>query len=306
MTSRIRLAGSLTVAAMIPRKRLAGVASTGVLAVVLVAGCSGPSPAATSAATSRTPHKPSASTSTAAEPSAKPPPPAPDVGTCRNLTYSDISRFSNDDPKTPCRKSHTSYTFEVKKLPSDVAFEGVQIANDAVQNSAATACRKSFGRFIGGDPATQALSRLTVTYFVPTQADFDLGAHWVRCDVVALQAANMLGTLPRNVHNLLSSPDALRRYGVCSNGEPGSAAVRLVMCNQAHGFRAVAAIRLGDDTARYPDPQVVRSGGEQRCKAYLDQLLGPEGGYTYAWTYPSPKDWRAGQRFGYCWHKTTS
>jgi hypothetical protein len=292
---------------MASRTRLTGAALVGVLAAALLPGCSASSPHATGAGatTSTTAPRSSASAPTAAKRTAKPPPPAPRVGACRNLAYSDISRFSNDSPTISCRKPHTSYTFGVKRLPQDIAFGGVQIGNDSVQNYAATACQKSFAHFIGGDPAAQALSRLTVTYFVPSQADFDLGAHWVRCDVIALQTANVLAPLPRAARGLLSNPDALARYGVCSNGEPGSAAVHLVMCSQTHAFRAVEALRLGDPNARYPAEAVVRSGGEQRCRAYLDQLLGPKG-YTYAWTYPSPQDWRAGQRFGYCWHKTTS
>jgi hypothetical protein len=36
----------------------------------------------------------------------------------------------------------------------------------------------------------------------------------------------------------------------------------------------------------------------------MANLLGTDGGYTYGWTYPSPSDWQAGQRYGYCWHKT--
>jgi Septum formation len=279
---------------MASRIRLTGAALVGVLAAVLLPGCSASSPHATGTTPSTTPRS-QASTSPSDEHGAKPLPPVPSVGTCRTLAYSDISRFSNDSPTSSCRKP----------LPHDIAFDGVQIGNDSVQNYAAAACQKSFAHYIGGDPAAQALSRLTVTYFVPSQADFDRGARWVRCDVIALQTANVLAPLPRAVHGVLSNPDALTRFGVCSQGEPGSANVHLVMCQQAHAFRAVEALRLGDPNARYPAESVVRSGGEQRCKAYLDQLLGPHG-YTYAWTYPSPRDWRAGQRFGYCWHKTTS
>jgi Septum formation len=298
----VRALPSLTVAAMTPWTRLAGAACAGVLASALLAGCGGSSPAATGA----TPHtSASAASPSASAKTAKAPRP-PDVGSCRNLSYTDISRFSNEDPTTSCRAPHTSYTFDVRQLPDDVAFQGVQIGNDAVQNAAAAACERSFGRFVGGSAATQALARLTVTYFVPPQSDFDLGAHWVRCDVVALQSSNELAPLPRVVRNVLGRADALARFGVCSRGEPGSPAVRLVMCDQEHAFRAVAAFRLGSSASHYPDEAVARDGGEQRCRDLLDQMLGPEGGYTYAWTYPSPTDWRKGQRFGYCWHKTNS
>lgn len=285
--------------------RRTGPALVGVLLTTLLAGCSGFAPRATSKATSPPTPAPSVSGPTTTGATAKPPSP-PAVGTCRSLSYADISRFSNASRTAPCRKPHTSYTFDVVQLADEIAFSGVRIENDAVQNAAAQACRTSFRRFIGGDSAARALSRLTVTYFVPRQPAFDRGAHWVRCDLVALQSASALAPLPRAVHGLLDSPDALARFGVCSKADPGLPAVGLVMCGQAHAFRAVAALRLGGGDAPYPGETVTRTDGQQRCHDLLDQLLGRGTGYTYSWTYPAPEDWRAGQRFGYCWQQTQS
>lgn len=237
-----------------------------------------------------------------ANPSA-PPPPA--VGECRNLGYGDISVYTDESPPTACTKRHTAYTFDVKELPADIAFTGVQIQNDAVQNFAGDSCRTSFARFIGGDSADRALSRLTVTYFVPTQRQFDRGARWVRCDVVALQSDNVLAELPRRLSGILDDDkDSLARFGVCSKAEPGSPQPTLVMCTQDHMYRALAALRLGGSDAPYPGEQATKIDGRQQCEDFIAAALGPGGGYTYAWTYPLPSDWQAGQRFGYCWHKT--
>lgn len=232
-------------------------------------------------------------------------PPPPKAGECRNLGYAEISLFSDVTRTIPCTKKHTAYTFAVKKLPRDIAFTGVAIENDAVQNFAGESCRAAFARFIGGDAARRALSRLTVTYFVPNQRHFDLGARWVRCDVIALQSTNVLGDLPRQLRGIHDDEDALTRFGVCSKAEPGSAGFKLVMCSQDHAYRALAALRLGGSNAPYPGEQVTRVDGRQRCEDLVDDALGPSGGYTFGWTYPSPSDWQAGQRFGYCWHKTT-
>lgn len=285
-----------------PRARLIGV----LLVAALSAGCSHLTPKVATASAPSTPPTPSTSDASTTKPTANPPLPPPGVGTCRNLSFAELSRFSNPSPAAPCRKPHTSYTFDVVRLPDDIAFTGVQIGNDAVQSAAARACQKSFGRFIGGDPAARALSRITVTYFVPPQSDFDRGAHWVRCDVVALQSAHTLAPLPRSVQGLLNTPNALTKFGVCAVGEPGTPGAQLVMCDRAHAFRAVAALRLGGSDAPYPGEAATRTDGQQRCKDYLAQLLGTSSGYTYSWTYPSPTDWRSGQRFGYCWHQTAS
>jgi hypothetical protein len=281
-----------------PRLRLA-VACAGVAAVVLTA-CGGGG-----AATPEAKGTGGERTTTSKPTKSATPPPAPKAGECRELTYADISRYSNDSPVKPCVKRHTSYTFAVEQLPDDVAFDGVQIANDAVQRAAADACQKSFASFVGGDTADRALTRLTVTYFVPTQAGFNAGARWVRCDSVALQSANALAPLPQRLEGFLDK-DAASDYDVCSRGDPASVGSPLVMCTQDHSYRAVAAIRLGDAGAPYPGEQAALSDGKQRCEDTISALLGIAGGFTYSWTYPSASDWSDGQRFGYCWNQTQS
>jgi hypothetical protein len=232
-------------------------------------------------------------------------PPAPSVGECRDLSYSDISLYSNESKARPCSKAHTAFTFAVGQLPDDVAFDGVKIENDAVQGAAASACQNAYVAYVGGGTAERALTRLTVTYFVPPQAGFDAGAHWVRCDIVALQSDNSLADLPSKLEGFLDSGRS-GDYDVCSRGDPSASGSILVMCTQDHTYRAVAAIRLGDPRASYPGEQATLVQGKQDCKQTISDLLGVSGGFTFSWTYPSPSDWSAGQRFGYCWNETSS
>lgn len=278
-----------------------------VLLVLALAGCGGSTNTAasrtgdTGSTTSTTPHT-AAHTSKAVQP----PPAAPKPAECRNLSFSDTSSFSNATRTSPCTDPHTSYTLAVRQLPAAVAFKGVQIQNESVQSAAAQECRSAFVTFIGGDAETRALARLTVTYFLPSQKGFDLGAHWVRCDVVALQSAKSLADLPRTLSGLLDSGGALDRYGVCSRGDPGAPAAALVMCTQTHSYRAVAALRLGGDQAPYPGKGATLDAGKQRCQDLIAKQLHVSGGFTYGWTYPSTDDWAAGQRFGYCWNETSA
>lgn len=233
------------------------------------------------------------------------PPPAPTPGECRALTYTDIGLYSNPNEPVSCSKDHTAYTFAVESLPDDVAFSGVEIQNDAVQQAASQSCENDFRRFIGGDTATRALSRLTVTYFLPKQVGFDLGAHWVRCDVVALQSANSLAPMPTRPEGILDDEVALRDFGVCSRGEPGAEGTLLLMCTQDHDYRAVAALRLGMADAAYPGADQTLTQGKDQCQQLIAEQLGISGGFTYGWTYPSESDWQSGQRFGYCWKQTS-
>jgi hypothetical protein len=221
------------------------------------------------------------------------------------LRYADIGRYANNGAPVPCSRPHTTYTFAVKQLPSDIAFDGVTIDNDAVQRTAADLCEDEFAAFIGGSAEAQALSRFSVTYFVPDQRGFDLGARWVRCDVIALEREMVLATLPADVEHILDDESILDEYGLCSKGAPDSAAFALLMCRVEHDFRAVEAIRLGAAGAEYPGTQVAGQGGRDRCEDVISDLLGTAGGFTFGWTYPSADDWSDGQRFGYCWLETS-
>ncbi|MGI8700905.1 MAG: septum formation family protein [Nocardioidaceae bacterium] len=287
-----------------PVARRVHAALASLAAVAALSGCSsgtassaGP-PSSPGGPTSNSPSTPPAATSPPA------PKPAPPAGACRRLTYSAISHYSNADPTVPCKSPHTAYTFAVRRLPPQVDVTGVSIGNKSVQSAASQGCRDAYSRFIGGDPATRALARLSVTYFLPAQVEFDRGAHWVRCDVVALATARSLADLPDGLSGFLDSPTALQRYGVCSAGPPGEPSSVLLICTEQHTYRALTALRLGTDSARYPGEGVVRTNGQQRCSAYIAARLGPAGGYTFGWTYPTAADWALGQRFGYCWQKT--
>ncbi len=271
--------------------------------LALVSGCSPSSPtsAATDSGTTTTQGRPPTSTKPL-----EPLPPPPDTGTCRDLNFGDINRYSNTTASRSCERPHTAYTFAVTTLPDDIAFEGVAIKNRAVQEAAASSCRTEFTPYVGGDAATRALVRLTATYFLPDQASFDRGAHWVRCDIIALQAEKILAELPVRLKGALDDPDVVSDYGLCSGGQPGTAESVMVTCNQPHAFRAVAALRLGGTEEPYPGESVTRDDGQQRCEDLIKSVVEEGGGYTFSWTYPTAADWQAGQRFGYCWNKTSA
>ncbi len=277
---------------------LAGRAAVTVGVAALLAGCTSASPGV------EEDRSPEPSATRPAEPP-PPPPDAPTVGECRLLTFDDIGSYTDDTKPRPCRRRHTSYAFAIGELPSDVAFDGVEIDNDAVQRAAAAACRSLFADFVGGTPAIRALARLSPTYFVPEQRGFDLGARWVRCDVVGLLDDATLAPLSPELEGLLDDVGALEEYGVCSQGEPGSAEFVLVMCRTRHDYRAIEAIRLDSADASYPGRDVTAQEGRDQCAELVAERLGVGGGYTFGWTYPSAEDWSEGQRFGFCWLQTS-
>ena len=291
------------------RQRGRHLSAVAVAAALLVSGCSGGDDTAADTATSGDPSvSTSADASTGAAATTRTPPPPPDapaIDVCRLLSAAQVALFSDESKGGSCARRHTAYTFAVGAVPADVALPGVNIQNDAVQDAAAASCQSKFRRFIGGNPETRALSRLDSTYFLPTQRDFDRGAHWVRCDIVAYRNSTVLAELPdQSLEGFLDRPRALDSYGVCARGEPGEAKTSLVTCDQDHEFRAVDALRLGTKTTAYPGRSDTLATGSEQCKERISKLLELEGGFVYAYTFPSASDWADGQRFGYCWNKT--
>ncbi len=281
----------------------------GLLGSLMLSSCSGSADTGASTATDPVSSSTTATTprvSASSSQPTKPPPPPPQQAECRDLTFADIALFSDSTKPTPCSQPHTSYTFAVQQLPAEVSFDGVQTSNHSVQSAAAERCHSAYVSFIGGNAETRALSRLTVTYFLSNQEGFDLGAHWIRCDIVALKSATSLAELPARLQRILDSSSALATYGVCSDGQPSASGSKLVMCTEKHTYRALAVIRLGPKGAAYPGKGPARDAGRQRCQDLVAHDLGVSGGFTYSWTYPSESDWTAGQRFGYCWNETQS
>ncbi len=293
-----------------PLHRTRGTPSRTALAaglLVVLAGCSLSSSSSNSGATTDPTSGPGkVRPSGGAVAAAGTPDPAPRSDTCHELTFGQIGRYSNEATSVPCAKPHTSYTFAVKSLPGDVAFKGVEIGNDAVQEEASLQCRSAFASYVGGSAAVRSLSRLSVTYFLPSQADYDKGARWVRCDVIGLQSSRVLADLPLRLKGFNTSDTALADFGLCSQGDPGSTDAMLVMCSQDHTYRALSALRLGATDAAYPGESVAMSEGQKRCDKLVSDTLGVSGGYSYAWTYPSADDWANGQRFGFCWNKSAN
>jgi hypothetical protein len=276
--------------------------SLGIL--VLVAGCTpAPKESASSDQTTSTTSGETTKKTPSLPPSALPP--APEADTCRELRFVDIGRYSNATPTTSCARRHTGLTFAVTRLSPDIAFDGVRIKNDAIQQQAGEACRTAFEAYVGGDAATRALVRLTATYFLPTQDAYDAGARWVRCDIIALQAERILADLPMELEGFLDDDAAVAAYGLCSTGEPGATDSKQVTCDQPHTYRAIAALPLGTMDDSYPGETRTRVVGKQRCEDLIVELLGSDGGFTFGWTFPTTQDWNAGQRFGYCWNKAS-
>lgn len=265
-----------------------------VAASLLVAGC-------TSDRTPAGPPGPSASPSrdTAAEVTA---PEAPADGACYRLSYAQATEPTNRSRPVDCTERHTAQTVHVGRLDTFVDGHAVSVDSEHVQRQIARTCPRVAARHLGGSAEARDLSRFEVVWFSPTIEESDRGARWFRCDVIALAAEETLARLPApdRLAGILDSEQGRTAFGLCGTAAPGSDGFERVLCAREHGWRAVATIPLPGGAA-YPGQKAVRSAGDQPCSDRVRDLAPDPLQFEYGWEWPTREQWRAGQRYGYCW-----
>ncbi len=224
--------------------------------------------------------------------------PTPVVGDCHRLSFADAAEPEDTTSPVPCRRGHTSETVKVGQLPALTGGD-TDVESPSVRERVAKACSSRLLRYAGGDSLAQRLSRLEVVWFTPSKEAADGGATWFRCDVVGLAAANQLIRLPRTLKGALDQPDASDRFGTCGTKQPGKPGFARVVCRRHHAWRAVDTVDL-DRNARYLGKNAAAQG-DAECKDVASARANGALKYTWSFEWPTRDQWRAGQRYGYCW-----
>ena len=118
---------------------------------------------------------------------------------------------------------------------------------------------------------TRALTAYSSAFFVPTRAQLEHGARWVRCDVV-LPAGRRLVPLPTPL--LSSLNDTVQK---CL--EVGGSRVVDTTCAKRHNFRSTRAFLVPG--RRFPGVRSIQATARRRC------ALGPHVSFFATWTPPA-------------------
>ncbi len=256
----------------------------GVLAALSLTGCG---PEATPQASNQDPAQVDATT-------------APPVGECRMLTPADIRRPGNATATVPCEDPHTAETYAAGALPpefTDATYDDQALAAFAYQT-----CGERFMDFLGADESMSMRSVLSWVMFRPSEAAWDQGARWYRCDAVGgAPASESLLALPDRAAGLLRKPSD--RWLACVQGRSVEGAPR-IPCSEPHTFRAVTTIRLGAPVDAYPGDEVVAERTRSFCGDSVAAWLGYPARYSFGYTWFPQNDWEAGNRRSVCWART--
>ncbi|HET8601858.1 MAG TPA: septum formation family protein [Segeticoccus sp.] len=273
-------------------------AALGAAAVTLVAvavGCSVGTPQAGPT------HHPTASTAAPSPTPSQPPspPPAPRTGSCHRLGFSQATSPTDSSAAVSCTSRHTSVTVAVGHF--DPVRDGHLLTVDSrsVQQQIANRCPGTLAGYVGGSRDVRRLSRFTVVWFGPTLAQGEQGATWYRCDVVALAGRDQLAPLPPRLRGVLDRPHALARFGTCGTAAPDSPHFDRVICSHRHSWRAVSVVGLPQHTRLYA--RGVGAAADARCRQVAANLAHGALKYSWAFEWPTREQWRAGQRYGFCW-----
>jgi hypothetical protein len=228
---------------------------------------------------------------------------APDVGACRRLTPDDVAHPSNDTATVSCEQPHTAQTYAVGSLPeqfADSSYGDADVAAYAYQT-----CSSTFIRFTGADESLAMRTILSWAWFRPSQAAWDAGARWYRCDVIGGgDQTRTYVDLPSDTKGLLLGRPK-DEWMVCAQGATVSGAVK-VPCTAKHDWRAVTTIVLGTQKDDYPGDPLVQSRTRDFCSKSVGAWLDYPVDYDFGYSWFHEAEWAAGNRRSVCWARTDS
>lgn len=270
---------------------LRGVAVAAAACLVL-AGCSGGDSGPSGESTPAT---------SASDPAASPPP-APEVGECRRLSYDEAIAATDESDPVACGERHTARTFHVGRVDTLVDGHLLAVDSEKVQGRIAEACPRRLRQFLGASEEEVRLSMFRAVWFSPTLEESDAGARWFRCDVVALAGTDRLLPLAGKLPGALDSARGRNRYGMCGTANPESEDFQRVACARRHGWRAIDVVDI--DARRWPGRERVRSVGQEPCEAAAEEAADDPLQFTWSYEWPTRDQWREGTRHGLCWVPT--
>ncbi len=225
---------------------------------------------------------------------------APEVGACRVLEPADVAQPSNATRTVDCTEPHTAQTYEVGAFPGSL--DDVDVDDPALGEHAYRECTLRFADFIGGDESLVMRSVVSWAWFRPSEAAWNEGARWFRCDVVGgSDRSDRFVDLPEDAATMLDGR-VRDRWLVCAEGP--TVASNRVPCTKPHAWRAVSTIKLGEPEDDYPGDRLVEVRTRDYCDQSVGALLDYPVSYDFAYTWFHEAEWEVGNRRSVCWAKT--
>jgi hypothetical protein len=224
----------------------------------------------------------------------------PEVGACRLLTPTDVTRPTNATTTVGCTETHTAETYAVGPLPAeftDAAYNEPDLAAFGYRT-----CSEKLMEFLRTDESTVMRTLVNWAWFRPSEKAWAEGARWYRCDVVGGgPESKTYRSLPDSARGLLSQPSD--EWMVCVDGESVDGSEKIA-CKEPHTWRAVTTIKLGLPEDSYPGDTTVQEKTSDFCEDSVGAWLGYPVNYDFSYTWYREAEWTVGNRRSVCWAQT--
>ena len=132
-----------------------------------------------------------------------------------------------------------------------------------------SAATPSYEEWMGRSQLARALTAYGRSWFIPTKAERNQGARWVRCDVILMGGNTALAPLPYDAAPLVPNPitDSVRK---CLTGK-----YYWTTCDRSHSWRASGDFNVRK--GKYPTAKQMRAIAIKKCSPMVDQLQVPLG-----------------------------
>jgi len=229
-------------------------------------------------------------TASAAEESNGPHYQQPSVGQCRNYTIDAAFKDSNNSPVVACSTKHTAKVIAVPQLPSSLNWGSPM---SSIERAMTKACYPKFEDILGRTTRVRARTSYTLMWFIPTQAQRDHGARWLRCDV-AIWGGNVLQPLPTNKTPMLPASGIPNKVARCLVGDQ----FLITVCAKTHRYRATDTTVV--DRATFPGNKTLLAIAKKRCPNLVST---PRNYYA---TWPDKQIWNMGNHVIVCYSHTSN
>ncbi|MBI1351585.1 MAG: hypothetical protein GC156_10750 [Actinomycetales bacterium] len=221
----------------------------------------------------------------------------PQVGACYAYKPAVLKDASTSAPVVDCNADHTAETFWVGAAPSALGLPSK--ASPAARLAAGQACSTRVMNAYVGMPDRVLPSRFRTVVLFPTDAQWNAGERWVRCDVV-LQGGVALKSFTGTASALVAANPSTQ-FDFCTPAEPNAKSTYAYPClNPKKNWIKLLDKDLGGPGSKFPGSKTVERKTRALCKKQGKAWSGGIKYYGWWAIWPTSVGWREGRRAAQC------
>jgi len=224
----------------------------------------------------------------------------PKAGDCWQVDYADAQQSEDweGSGSVSCTIKHESYTYAVTRLTTKFTGSWLDSKGNPradVDTAAFDACLAEQRRVLPGVDAKEAL--LYPTYYIPSVAQWNSGARWVRCDITEIKVGSTyanpkLTPLPATFSSLVSALKSNpKQFAFCEddplNNGPDGDQTTYASCTGPADWTLIFTKNLpGADGSVFPGTPALKALGDTECVSVYSTAA-----HLATAIYPSSTTW---------------